>query len=83
MTGSVRKRFSGHRIDLSREEWLLRGFLSLRLHVEECVNVHALCVERRTRVLEAKILIYSHYGVWGCYIVVSELWVATLGLDGP
>ena len=53
------------------------------MKVEEFVNVHALCFERRTRVLEAKFLIFPHYGVWGCYIVVSEVMVATLGLDGP
>ena len=38
---------------------------------------------RRTRVLEVKKLIYPHYGVWGCYRLVSELMVATLSLDGP
>ena len=41
--------------------------VSLRMNVEECVNVHALCFEMRTRVLEAKFLIYPHYGVWGHY----------------
>ena len=37
------------------------------MNFEECVNTHALCFERRTRVLEAKFLIYLHYGVWGRY----------------
>ena len=52
------------------------------MNVEECVNVHALCFERRTRVLEANILIYLHYGIWGRYRLVSWIMVATLGLDG-
>ena len=44
---------------------MLQWFLSLILIVEVCVNVHALYLERRTRVLEAKFLIILHYGVWG------------------
>ena len=72
-----------HRRDLLREKRLLQWFLSMRMNVEECVNVHALCFERRTRVLEAKFLIYPHYGVWGCYRLVSELRVVMLGLNGP
>ena len=32
---------SGHKRDLSRVERLLRWFLSLRMKVEVCVNVHA------------------------------------------
>ena len=31
-------------------------------NVEECINVHALCFKRRTRVLEAIFLIYPHLG---------------------
>ena len=57
--------------------------LSLRMNVEKCVNVHPLYFKMRTRVLEAKFLIYLHYGVWRRYKVVSKLMVATLGLDGP
>ena len=34
---------------------------------EVCVNIHALCFERRTRVLEVNFLIILHYGVWGHY----------------
>ena len=39
--------------------------LRLRMNVEECVNIHALCFERRTRVIEAKFLMILHYRVWG------------------
>ena len=42
-------------------------FLILRMNMEECVNVHALCLERRTRVLEVNFLNNPHYGVWGRY----------------
>ena len=65
---NAEKGVSGRRRDLSRAERLLQWSLSLRMKVEECVNVHALCFERRTRVLEPIFLIYPHYGVWGCYI---------------
>ena len=53
------------------------------MNVEECVNVNALCFERRKRVLEEIYLIYLHYGVWGRYRLGSELLVAALGLKGP
>ena len=49
------------------------------MKVEECVNTHAPCFERRTRVLEVKFLIIMHYGVWGHYRLVSELLVVALG----
>ena len=39
--------------------------------MEECVNTHALCFERRTRVLEDFFLIILHYGVWGRYMNVG------------
>ena len=41
--------------------------LRLRMNVEECVNIHALCFKMRTRALEEFFLIYPHYGVWGRY----------------
>ena len=53
--------------------------LSLSMNVEECVNVHSLCFEMRTRVLEEMFLIFPHYGVWGCYRLVSNLLVTSLG----
>ena len=46
-----------------REKIVLHVFLIPRMNVEECANTHALCFERRTRGLEAKFLIYPHYGV--------------------
>ena len=81
--GYVQKSFSGHRMDLSKVERLLQRFLSPIFNVEECVNVYALCFEIRTKVLEENFLINTHYGVWGRYIVVLELWVAALGVNGP
>ena len=52
------------------------------MKVEECVNVHSLCLKMRIRVLEEKNLIYPHYGVWGRHSMVLELLIAKLGLDG-
>ena len=48
--------------DMSRDKLLLQWFLIPRMNFEGCVNIHALCFERRTRVLEEKFLIYPHLG---------------------
>ena len=44
------------------EEGRLQCFLTLRMNVVECANTHALCFERRTRVLEEIFLIYLYLG---------------------
>ena len=39
-------------------------------------------LERRTKALKVKFFKYLHHEVWGHYIVVPELQVAPLALDG-
>ena len=66
-TGSMQKtRFWSHKGYVKGEIPII-VVLRLRMNVEVCVNIHALCFEIITRVLEDFFLIYLHYGVWGRY----------------